>query len=202
MDSSTDINQDPLAANDTGAMSFDPAFDMTAINEAVAAGGEADNIQNTFDVNSIDLANTPTSDADLQRQLADNPNMSLANSSESTVPISTSTPELTPAPELTIESESTPIPEPTTAPESPAEPIVTNEPTITDLANNSTTFSTESTVAAAPAATPPSHMRVEDATSTTVASKEKHSKLPHYILASLIIIAVALSTIAIIVSAH
>ena len=184
MDSSTDINQDPLAANDTGAMSFDPAFDMTAINEAVAAGGEADNIQNTFDVNSIDLANTPTSDADLQRQLADNPNMSLANSSGSTVPISTSTPE------------------PTTAPESPVEPVVTNEPTITDLVNNSTTISVESTVAAAPAAAPPSHMRVEDATSTIVAGEEKHSKLPHYILAGLVIIAVALSTIAIIVSAH
>jgi len=168
MDSSTDINQDPLAANDTGATSFDPAFDMTAINEAVAAGGEADNIQNTFDVNSIDLTNTPTSDADLQRQLADNPNMSLANSSESTVPISTSTPE----------------------------------PTITDLVNNSTTFSVESTVAAAPAAAPPSHMRVENTTSTVVASEEKHSKLPHYILAGLVIIAVALSTIAIIVSVH
>ena len=44
MDPNTDINQDPVAATDTGATSFTPNFDMTAINEAVAAGPAADEI--------------------------------------------------------------------------------------------------------------------------------------------------------------
>jgi hypothetical protein len=83
MDPSTDINQDPLAAGDTGATSFAPDFDMSAINEAVAAGGESSNIQNSFDVNDINLENTPTSDAELEQQLKDEPNMSLANSADS-----------------------------------------------------------------------------------------------------------------------
>ena len=78
MDPSTDINQDPLTMNDNGATSFATDFDMSAINEAVAAGGEADKIQNSFDVNDIDLDNTPTTDAQLQSQLNENPDMSLA----------------------------------------------------------------------------------------------------------------------------
>ena len=51
MDPSTDIHQDPLTMNDNGATSFASDFDMSAINEAVAAGGEANQIQNSFDVN-------------------------------------------------------------------------------------------------------------------------------------------------------
>ena len=78
MDPSTDVNQDPLNAKDGGATSYSPDFDMSAINEAVAAGGEADNIQNPFDVNDINLSNTPTTDAELQSQLKDNPDMNLA----------------------------------------------------------------------------------------------------------------------------
>lgn len=80
MDPNGNINQDPLAATNNGATSFDPNLDMSAINEAVAAGGQADTIQNSFDVNDIDLANTPTTDGDLQKQLADDPSMNLANS--------------------------------------------------------------------------------------------------------------------------
>ena len=38
MDPSTDINQDPLTANENGATAFASDFDMSAINEAVAAG--------------------------------------------------------------------------------------------------------------------------------------------------------------------
>ncbi len=86
MDPSTNINQDPLAASNGGATSFAPDFDMSAINEAVAAGGETPNIQNTFDANDINLDNTPTTDKDLEQQLADNPNMNLANSVDSSVP--------------------------------------------------------------------------------------------------------------------
>ena len=86
MDPSTNINQDPLAASNGGATSFAPDFDMSAINEAVAAGGETPNIQNTFDANDINLDNTPTTDKDLEQQLADNPNMNLANSIDSSVP--------------------------------------------------------------------------------------------------------------------
>jgi hypothetical protein len=82
MDPSTDINQDPLTMNDNGATSFASDFDMSAINEAVAAGGEANQIQNSFDVNDIDLDNTPTSDAQLQSQLNENPNMSLAGGAD------------------------------------------------------------------------------------------------------------------------
>ena len=78
MDPSTDVNQDPLNAKDGGATSYSPDFDMSAINEAVAAGGEADNIQNSFDVNDINLNNTPVTDAELQSQLKDNPDMNLA----------------------------------------------------------------------------------------------------------------------------
>lgn len=86
MDPSTNINQDPLAASNGSATSFAPDFDMSAINEAVAAGGETPNIQNTFDANDINLDNTPTTDKDLEQQLADNPNMNLANSVDSSVP--------------------------------------------------------------------------------------------------------------------
>ncbi len=85
MDPSTDTNQDPLAANDNGATSFAPDFDMSAINEAVAMGGEAENIQNSFDVNDIDLNNTPTTDADLQKQLNEDPNMSLAGAQNNAI---------------------------------------------------------------------------------------------------------------------
>ena len=56
-----------------------PVLDMSAIDFAVAATeGQGNNIQQTFDVDSISLDNTPTSDADLQRQLSQDPEMSLA----------------------------------------------------------------------------------------------------------------------------
>ena len=56
-----------------------PVLDMSAIDFAVAATeGQGNNIQQTFDVDSISLDNTPTSDADLQRQLSQDPEMSLS----------------------------------------------------------------------------------------------------------------------------
>ena len=91
MDSDNNINQDPLATSDNGATSFASDFDMSAINEAVAAGGDANNIQNSFDVNDINLSNTPTTDTDLAQQLAENPNMSLANSEQVTTESQTPT---------------------------------------------------------------------------------------------------------------
>lgn len=56
-----------------------PVLDMDAINAAVAATeNDGNKIQNTFDVNDITLDNTPTSDAELKQQMADNPDMNLA----------------------------------------------------------------------------------------------------------------------------
>ncbi len=54
-------------------------LDMDAINAAVdATAGQDPNIQNTFDVDKISLDDTPMTNDELQKQLADNPNMSLA----------------------------------------------------------------------------------------------------------------------------
>jgi hypothetical protein len=132
MDPSTNINQDPLAASNGGATSFAPDFDMSAINEAVAAGGETPNIQNTFDANDINLDNTPTTDKDLEQQLADNPNMNLANSIDSSVPSGATTE----APKATLAAsfvggdlEDAPAePKPAEAPE--------EKTTVADLANS------------------------------------------------------------------
>ena len=56
-----------------------PVLDMDAINAAGAATeNDGNKIQNTFDVNDITLDNTPTSDAELKQQMADNPDMNLA----------------------------------------------------------------------------------------------------------------------------
>ena len=93
MDPSTDINQDPLTMNENGATSFATDFDMSAINEAVAAGGEADKIQNSFDVNDISLDNTPTTDAELQSQLNADPNMNLSGASTEPAPETPKAPE-------------------------------------------------------------------------------------------------------------
>lgn len=55
-------------------------FDLDAINEAVAESEKTTPpIQNSFDVDDISLDNTPTSDAELEKQVADNPSVSLAN---------------------------------------------------------------------------------------------------------------------------
>lgn len=127
MDPSTDINQDPLTANENGATAFASDFDMSAINEAVAAGGEADRIQNSFDVNDISLDNTPTTDAELQSQLNADPNMNLSGAP--TEP--TATTEAPKVPEATFVDgdlvneapAANPFAEP--APETPEEPVDT-----------------------------------------------------------------------------
>ncbi len=73
-------NQDISGADVAATSTTDePILDMDAINEAVAAtANDGNNIQNTFDVNDISLDNTPTSDAELKQQMADNPDMNLA----------------------------------------------------------------------------------------------------------------------------
>lgn len=132
MDPSTNINQDPFAASNGGATSFASDFDMSAINEAVAAGGETPNIQNTFDANDINLDNTPTTDKDLEQQLADNPNMNLANSIDSSVPsgATTEAPKATSAASFVSgDLEDAPAePKPAEAPE--------EKTTVADLANS------------------------------------------------------------------
>lgn len=81
LESTTDAVESTAAE----AVAAEPVLDMDAINEAVAAtANEGNNIQNTFDVNDISLDNVPTSDAELQKQMADNPNMSLANGGDAT----------------------------------------------------------------------------------------------------------------------
>ena len=81
LESTTDAVESTAAE----AVAAEPVLDMDAINEAVAAtANEGNNIQNTFDVNDISLDNVPTSDAELQQQMADNPNMSLANGGDAT----------------------------------------------------------------------------------------------------------------------
>lgn len=79
-DPTTTPNQPVPEADAAAAPASDaPVLDMDAINEAVAAtANDGNNIQNTFDVNDISLDNTPTSDAELKQQMADNPDMSLA----------------------------------------------------------------------------------------------------------------------------
>lgn len=152
MDPNSGINQDPLAGNGTtSATAFSPDIDMSAINAALVAHSNTPNIQNSFDVNDISLDNTPTSDADLERQLNDNPNMNLANSADSApaansipstptdIPVQPpSTPTLdsaasldsTTTPDLASElssiptPDSTPEPEPTPLPAQPAAPVV------------------------------------------------------------------------------
>ena len=127
MDPSTDINQDPLTMNENGATSFASDFDMSAINEAVAAGGEADKIQNSFNVDDISLDNTPTTDAELQSQLKADPNMNLSGAPAE----SESAPETPKAPEASfIDGDlaneapaANPFAEPT--PEEPEEPVDT-----------------------------------------------------------------------------
>ena len=65
-----------------GPVSFDSAIDMDAINAAVeaSAGQNAETAESSFDVNAINLDNTPTTNEELEKQLQDNPGMSLASS--------------------------------------------------------------------------------------------------------------------------
>lgn len=76
----TDSVDAPSNIEPTTSISAPADFDMGAINEAVAESEKtAPVIQNSFDVNDISLDNTPTSDAELEKQVSDNPNVSLAN---------------------------------------------------------------------------------------------------------------------------
>ena len=75
----TPTNDIPEADASAAPADDAPVLDMDAINAAVAATeNEGNKIQNTFDVNDISLDNTPTSDAELEKQMADNPDMNLA----------------------------------------------------------------------------------------------------------------------------
>lgn len=54
-------------------------LDMDAINAAVeASAGQGGETETSFDVNKINLDNTPTTNEELQQQLKENPGMSLA----------------------------------------------------------------------------------------------------------------------------
>jgi hypothetical protein len=67
--------------NETPTITAPEGIDLDAINEAIAESEKAPNQQNSFDVNDISLENTPTTDAELQSQLSQDPNMSLAGGS-------------------------------------------------------------------------------------------------------------------------
>ena len=67
--------------NETPTVTAPEGIDLDAINEAIAESEKAPAQQNSFDVNDIDLENTPTTDAELQEQLNQDPNMSLAGGS-------------------------------------------------------------------------------------------------------------------------
>ena len=74
-------NQDSNSTNKNPA-GFNSGLDVDAINFAVAYTENTSGtpvVQNTFDVNDIDLTNTPTTGAQLEGQLSENPNMNLAN---------------------------------------------------------------------------------------------------------------------------
>jgi hypothetical protein len=150
---------------------------MSAVNEAVAAGGEADNIQNTFNAADIDLSNTPTTDADLQQQLNANPDMNLANSdTTAAAPVEPTAAQIDP-----IAAEQ-PVAEPVAMTEAPVEPVA--------AADNPA----DPTVTQAPEATPPVQP-------TSAAGPEiKKSKTPTYVLIGLSILAVVSVVIAVIVS--
>ena len=90
-------NQDSTTANDNNgsatpdfgdpidATKLDekPSIDADAINEAVmATGGDDPNLQNTFDVNDISLNDVPTSQQELDDRMREDPNMSLAGSTD------------------------------------------------------------------------------------------------------------------------
>ena len=83
MDQNPNQNNNP-AADDmvNSAKSFDSSFDMSAINDAVAMSGNADDLQKTFDVNEISLDNTPTSNAELEKQMKDDPTMRLSGATQ------------------------------------------------------------------------------------------------------------------------
>ena len=193
MDSS-DTNQDPLAAN--GATSFAPDFDMSAVNEAVAAGGEADNIQNTFNAADIDLSNTPTTDVDLQQQLNANPDMNLANSDTTVAaPVEPTVAQIDP-----IAAEQ-PVAEPVAMTEAPVEPVAAP----VDMAAPAVDPAQAAPVAAADNPADPTVTQAPEATPpvqpTSAAGPEiKKSKTPTYVLIGLSILAVVSVVIAVIVS--
>jgi hypothetical protein len=205
MDSS-DISQDPLATN--GATSFAPDFDMSAVNEAVAAGGEAETIQNTFNAADIDLSNTPTSDADLQQQLNDNPGMSLANSGATVdapadpamataeMPLEAST-DVAAAPiEAPTDMAAAPAEAPVdmTAAEAPVEPMQSEAPVA--AAENPA----DPTATQAPEAAPAMDATPAAQPAPSANPEIKKSKTPTYILIGLSILAVVSVIIAVIVS--
>ncbi len=79
---------DPNTQNSNQSpVSFDSAIDMDAINAAVeASAGQGNNVETSFDVNKINLDNTPTTNDELQKQLEENPGMSLSGSDTATAP--------------------------------------------------------------------------------------------------------------------
>jgi hypothetical protein len=214
MDSS-DINQDPLT-NDSGATSFAPGLDMSAINEAVAAGGEADmpvadttNLQAQPIAADNDLAGAASTEAAPAPEVAGFVDGDLTNE-----PVeSTAEPVAEPAPVADMTADFGTIGEPTaepvvepapavdtieTAPVAEAAPAET--PTIADLANAAADNPADQTVTAAPAAMPPADVQPAQATPAADASVSQKSKTPTYVLIGLAIIAVVSVVIAVIVS--
>ncbi|MCQ2570795.1 MAG: hypothetical protein MJ154_00900 [Candidatus Saccharibacteria bacterium] len=206
MDSNNDAGQNPFTPDEgNGATSFASDFDMSAINEAIAAGSdETTNIQNSFDVNDIELDNTPTSDADLQKQLNDDPNMSLA-SSNSAVDIKE------------IENYKEPTEEPAATfvggdimdeEEKPKDDDGSDgtemlagidEVAAADFTNNVAPSTPDETVVTrAPEAAPNKDISLEQASIST--PKKKKSKVPTVLLIALGIVAIAAVAVAIVVS--
>ena len=206
MDSNNNASQNPFAPDDgNGATSFASDFDMSAINEAIAVGGdETVNIQNSFDVNDIELDNTPTSDADLQKQLSADPNMSLANSNN---PIDikdiAAAKDPTDVPEATFVSGDV-IDEKEKASDDDSSDGtemlagIDAIETVADLANAAPSANDETVVTRAPEPLPDDNIALEQAPISM--PKEKKSKMPTYILVGLGVIAVAAVVIAVIVS--
>ena len=123
---SADGTATPSQPTDLTPIVTGPAdMDLKAINEAIVASANeaAQNPENTFAVEDISLDNTPTTDAELQAQKAQNPSMSLAgtpvasdasNLASPAMPTSPAAPEAaleTPAPDAAL----APTPKPETA---------------------------------------------------------------------------------------
>ncbi|MBR3176604.1 hypothetical protein IKF25_01360 [Candidatus Saccharibacteria bacterium] len=214
MDSS-DINQDPLT-NDSGATSFAPGLDMSAINEAVAAGGEADmpvadttNLQaqpiaadnNLAGAASTEAAPAPEVAGFVDGDLTNEPVESTAEPVAEPAPVADMTADFGTISEPTAEPVVEPAPAVDTIETAPvAEAAPAETPTIADLANAAADNPADQTVTAAPAAMPPADVQPAQATPAADASVGQKSKTPTYVLIGLAIIAVVSVVIAVIVS--
>ena len=226
MDSS-DTNQDPLQ-NDSGATSFAPGLDMSAINEAVAAGGEADTPVADGSISDAAAPNittsTDTTESAPQAEVAGFVDGDLANEAApeaepvaaepiaadpiATDPITTDPVAADSSVDLSAEPNDLATPtEPFADPATPAaepapevEPVATESQTIADLANSAAAMNpADQSVTTAPAATPPADMQPAQATPADAPTSKK-SKTPTYILIGLALIAVVSVVIAVIVS--